>query len=89
MGMLKNKSFRSDSADLTGLSDLAGWISLLVSCCIDSFLWPVLFTFDYKDWGIGKVFGLFFLSVHGSISVAAVFFYANTVPAISRTPSLK
>jgi hypothetical protein len=89
MGVLKNKSFRSDSADLTGLSDLAGWISLLDSCGIDSFLWQALFTDDYKDWGIGKIFGLFFLSVHGSISVAAVFFYANTVPAISRTPSLK
>lgn len=49
MGMLKNKSFRSDSADLTGLSDLAGWISLLVSCCIDSFLWPVLFTAGCND----------------------------------------
>jgi hypothetical protein len=49
MGVLKNKSFRSDSADLTGLSDLAGWISLLDSCGIDSFLWPVLFTVNYKD----------------------------------------
>ena len=87
--MLKNKSFRSDSADLTGLSDLAGWISLLDSCGIDSFLWQALFTDDYKDWGIRKILGLFFLSVHGSISVAAVFFYANTVPAISQTPSLK
>lgn len=89
MGMLKNKPLRSDSADLTGLSDLAGWIPLLDSCGIDSFLWPVLFTAGCNDSGIGKVFGLFFLSVHGSISVAAVFFYANTVPAISRTPSLK
>lgn len=49
MGMLKNKFLRGGSADLTGLSDLAGWISLLDSCCIDSFLWQALFTDDYKD----------------------------------------
>ena len=77
--MLKNKFLRGGSDDLTGLSNLAGWISLLDSCCIDSFLWQALFTAGCNDWGIGKVSGLFFLSVHGSISVAAVFFYANTV----------
>jgi hypothetical protein len=49
MGMLKNKFLRGDSADLTGLSDLAGWISLLDSCGIDSFLWQALFTVNYKD----------------------------------------
>ena len=89
MGMLKNKFLRSDSADLTGLSDLAGWISLLDSCGIDSFLWQALFTVDYKDWGIRKILGLFFLSAYESNAVPAVFFYANTVPAISQTPSLK